>query len=171
MTCGDPMDPRRTSVEPQSVRDKAVTCKTLFFGRKKHVVTSVLLIAGFVPIRAEGTLLPVGDDRHLLGTHPDFRKIAPSCLGAFVAQNHVVVGGASVVTVPFDFQDSTWMILEIRGVVIERFHAGIREGPLIIPKENILQTRFHGSFFFFCQFGTLTYAKPRWVQCRRISAL
>ena len=43
--------------------------------------------------------------------------------------------------------------------MIERVQAGLREGPLIKVKENVLQTRFQQQPFilsFFCQVGTLT---------------
>src|SRR6478735_6973419 len=135
--------------------DGASSWSALFIDGKKHVVASVLLIAGFVPIKAKGTLFTIRDNRYLLELHANVRKIVPRSLGAVVAQNHVIVGGASLVTVPFNFQHSPWMIVEIGCAMIERVHAGTRQGPLIIAKENVLQTRFSGSLFFLCQLGTL----------------
>jgi hypothetical protein len=57
----------------------------LFIDGKKHVVASILLIAGFVPIKAEGTLFTIRDDSYLLELHANVRKIVPCSLGAFFA--------------------------------------------------------------------------------------
>jgi len=41
------------------MKDKALIGEALLFSGKKHVATAVLLIAGFVPIKTEGTLLSI----------------------------------------------------------------------------------------------------------------
>lgn len=52
---------------------KTLIGEALLFSGKKHVATAVLLIAGLIPIKAEGTLLSIRDNRHLLGIRPNFR--------------------------------------------------------------------------------------------------
>jgi len=49
------------------------------------MIPTVLLVTGFIPIEAEGTLLAIRYDDDLFGIDPNFRKVLARGLGAFIA--------------------------------------------------------------------------------------
>ncbi len=65
--------------------------------------TTVLLIARLFLLKAEGTFFAEGYNRNLLWAHAGFNEIAARSSRPFIPQDHVIVAGATLVTVPFDF--------------------------------------------------------------------
>ena len=119
---------------------------------------AILLIARLLMIKTKWPLFAEGHDRDLLRAYAGLDEITARGLRSFVPQNHVIVAGPALVTMPFDSQDRSRMIFEIGCIVIERFHSAVRYRPLIVSVEYILETRFYRSFL--CRLFFLRELRP-----------
>lgn len=100
------------------------------------MISTILLVAGLIPIKAERALFAIRYDCDLFWTHPSCRKIIAGGLCAFIAQYHVVVTGPSFIAMPFNPEHRPWMILQVGRVMVEGFHSLVRQSPLVITKKT-----------------------------------
>jgi hypothetical protein len=76
------------------------------------MAASILLITGLVTLPAERTILPVGDNGHLLRTDPEFDQGILGRTRPFLSQHQIVVMTAAFVAVARNPQQGRGMILE-----------------------------------------------------------
>lgn len=99
--------------------------------------------------QAKWAFLSIGHDADLFATETYFSEVIPGALRSFVAEYDVVISRPPFIAVALNLQHRSGVLSQPLGVVIEGLHSGIRQRPLIKPKEDILQTGLHSGLLLF----------------------
>src|SRR5689334_16924147 len=98
--------------------------------------SAVLRPCGFVVTSIKGEFLPVADRFHAIGGEAERTQVCDGCRGTPIAKGKIVLGGPALVAMTFDGDGPGRMLLQHRGVLIER---GLRRRvdiAAVEPEEN-----------------------------------
>src|SRR5262245_15768141 len=130
-----------TTIVPHSLaQDWLNSIGTSLLRFDHDMATTVLLVARFRTIVAEGPLFAVGHHGQTVALNPQVHQIVAHCFGTFFCQHKIIGGASTLVTMAFHLNLGVVMGVHPLGIPVLMLSPFLTDHPAVISKENIPKT-------------------------------